>query len=91
MVTNTVQKCYYEIFSFDYLILKKKIIGQHYRQFFDVCDGIFLNYTWNEDSLIRSREAAGERKFDVWVGLDVFGRNFYEGGKFNTYKVVLSS
>lgn len=58
------------------------------RQFFDVCDGIFLNYTWSEDSLIRSREAAGERKFDVWVGLDVFGRNFYEGGKFNTHKAL---
>lgn len=56
--------------------------------FFDACDGIFLNYTWTNDHLRRSYEAAASRNSDVFVGLDVFGRNFYEGGKFNTHKAL---
>ncbi|KAK7085021.1 hypothetical protein SK128_026538 [Halocaridina rubra] len=56
------------------------------RCFFDACDGIFLNYTWTHEHLKRTRDAAGNRNSDVFVGVDVFGRNFYEGGKFNTYK-----
>lgn len=58
------------------------------RLFFDACDGIFLNYTWTNDHLHRSYEAAANRNSDVFVGLDVFGRNFYEGGKFNTHKAL---
>lgn len=58
------------------------------RSFFDACDGIFLNYTWTNEHLCRSQEAAGKRNSDVYVGLDVFGRNFYEGGKFNTHKAM---
>ena len=57
------------------------------RCYFDVCDGIFLNYTWSEKDLIDSKTTADSRKYDVYVGLDVFGRNFYEGGGFNTHKV----
>lgn len=55
--------------------------------FFDACDGIFLNYTWTEDHLDSSKKAAGDRHRDVFVGLDVFGRNFYAGGKYDTWKV----
>ncbi|XP_042212805.1 cytosolic endo-beta-N-acetylglucosaminidase 2-like [Homarus americanus] len=58
------------------------------RAFFDACNGIFLNYTWTDDHLKRSQEAAGERSSQVYVGLDVFGRNFYGGGKFNTFKAM---
>ena len=57
--------------------------------FFDACDGIFLNYTWSEAHLDRTREAAGDRARDVFVGLDIFGRNFYAGGKFDTWKESL--
>ncbi|KAK8735429.1 hypothetical protein OTU49_005386 [Cherax quadricarinatus] len=63
-------------------------LNNYNRPFFDACDGIFLNYTWTNDHLIRSREVAGERTGQVYVGLDVFGRNFYEGGKFNTHKAL---
>lgn len=58
-----------------------------FRFFFDNCDGIFLNYTWTEQHLINSVEAAQHRRYDVFVGIDIFGRNMYGGGKFNTFKV----
>lgn len=51
------------------------------KMFFDACDGIFLNYTWQMPHLMRTRQllkaggdAAEKRQFDVFVGLDVFGR-----------------
>jgi len=57
------------------------------RCFFDACDGIFLNYTWKEEGLDESLAAAGARCHDVYVGVDVFGRNCYGGGGFNSHKV----
>ena len=57
------------------------------RLFFDVSDAIFLNYTWNENKLAASVQNAGARKYDVYVGVDVFGRNCFGGGGWNTYKV----
>nr|CAI5841975.1 unnamed protein product [Callosobruchus analis] len=58
------------------------------KYFFDCCDGIFLNYSWNEQNLMKSAEEAKHRNLDVYVGIDVFGRNFFGGGMFNTYKAV---
>ncbi len=54
--------------------------------FFDVCDGIFLNYTWNESNLKASHQISLElsRNYDVFVGVDVFGRNCFGGGGMNT-------
>lgn len=54
------------------------------KPFFDICDGIFLNYNWNDQSLQRSKQLAGERAQDVYVGVDVFGRGMFGGGGFNT-------
>ncbi|PSN41482.1 hypothetical protein C0J52_18148 [Blattella germanica] len=56
--------------------------------FFNSCDGIFLNYSWNELNLKSSALKAGPRHMDVYVGIDVFGRNFYEGGGFSSYKAA---
>jgi hypothetical protein len=61
------------------------------RPFFDNCDGIFLNYTWKEDNLKKSVENAGTRHLDVYVGVDVFGRNCYGGGGFNSCQVKLDT
>ncbi|XP_022089339.1 cytosolic endo-beta-N-acetylglucosaminidase-like isoform X2 [Acanthaster planci] len=58
------------------------------RVFFDACDGIFLNYTWNAAKLASSVTAAGDRQYDVFVGVDVFGRNCFGGGGFNTNKAM---
>ena len=49
-----------------------------------MCDSIFLDYHWSLDRLHRSRSFAGDRAVDVYVGVDVFGRDrFYGGGGFN--------
>lgn len=60
----------------------------NFRCFFDVCDGIFINYTWNEDNMANTVTAAEHRALDVYVGIDIFGRNTYGGGQFNSYKVL---
>ncbi|KAL6533077.1 Cytosolic endo-beta-N-acetylglucosaminidase 1 [Orobanche minor] len=54
------------------------------KSFFDLCDGIFMNYTWEEDFPKLSADVAGDRKFDVYMGIDVFGRGTYGGGQWTT-------
>lgn len=54
------------------------------RDYFDACDGIFLNYTWTAEHLSRTVAQAGSRILDVFVGVDIFGRNCFGGGGFNT-------
>lgn len=83
------------------------------KPFFDICDGIFVNYTWKvwpffpmcklisvfryyilkkgnymfrnmqENYPRDSAAVAGDRNFDVYMGIDVFGRNTYGGGQWN--------
>ena len=57
--------------------------------FFDVCDGIFLNYCWKDENLKASKTlaVAENRPYDVYVGIDVFGRGCLGGGGFNTCEV----
>lgn len=62
-------------------------LNENNRCYFDVCDGIFLNYTWKESNLLTSLANANHRNLDVYVGIDVFGRNTFGGGKFNAYVV----
>lgn len=52
--------------------------------FFDLSDGLFLNYCWTPATLPGSVAAAGRRATDVFVGVDVFGRGCYGGGGHNT-------
>ncbi|OVA02794.1 Glycoside hydrolase [Macleaya cordata] len=59
-------------------------LNENNKPFFDLCDGIFVNYTWKEHYPKLSATAAGERKFDVYMGIDVFGRNTYGGGQWTT-------
>lgn len=54
-------------------------LNEHNRLAFQACDGIFLNYNWNEEDLIKSVTNAGKRNIDVYVGIDVFGRNCIGG------------
>ncbi|XP_037522731.1 cytosolic endo-beta-N-acetylglucosaminidase isoform X1 [Rhipicephalus sanguineus] len=56
--------------------------------FFDLCDGIFLNSRWTEDMLQQSAFFAGARKSDVYVGIDVYARMTSYIGGFETYRVV---
>lgn len=52
-----------------------------------MCDGIFLNYNWSEQGLASSRALASDRRGEVYVGIDVFGRGCYGGGGYNSHKV----
>lgn len=61
-----------------------------FRGFFDATDGIFTNYTWTEQNIQNSVKMAGDRLLDLYIGIDVWGRNFYGGGKFNTAQVRFS-
>ena len=70
------------------------------KAFFDVCDGIFLNYTWTcgadkdgqstKDSLANSISALenDSRRTDIFVGVDVFGRGCLGGGGFQCDQVI---
>ncbi|XP_066917275.1 cytosolic endo-beta-N-acetylglucosaminidase-like isoform X2 [Clytia hemisphaerica] len=58
------------------------------RLFFDVCDGIFLNYNWSPIHLTESLAQAKQRKHDVYVGVDIFGRGCPGGGGWNTNKAL---
>eukprot|EP01018_Ginkgo_biloba_P000094 Gb_18481 [translate_table: standard] len=62
-------------------------LNEKNKPFFDICDGIFTNYTWEEDYPKLSALAAGKRQYDVYMGIDVFGRNTYGGGQ---WKVAIS-
>lgn len=45
--------------------------------FFDACDGILINYTWDEKNLQRTAEAVfnqPEMLKNIFIGIDVFGR-----------------
>ena len=50
--------------------------------FFESCDGIFVNYTWRETSLLQAVSSARERLADTFFGIDVFGRGTVGGGGF---------
>ena len=61
-----------------------------FSNFYDACDGIFLNYTWKDENLDNSKEMALSRGrcHDVYVGVDVFGRGCRGGGGFNSKEVL---
>ena len=51
--------------------------------FFAVSSAIFINYTWKAGTPAEAAAAAGPRALDVFMGIDVFGRNTFGGGGFN--------
>lgn len=47
------------------------------KPFFDLCDGILINYTWSERHLERTAQILDDKGGDinkVFIGIDVFGR-----------------
>ncbi|XP_037093003.1 cytosolic endo-beta-N-acetylglucosaminidase-like [Pollicipes pollicipes] len=59
--------------------------------YFDLCDGIFLNYGWTPERLAASGERAGRRRADLYAGVDMFGRGSLGGGGFNVIQPVAES
>ncbi|KAI8924785.1 glycosyl hydrolase family 85-domain-containing protein [Entophlyctis helioformis] len=63
-------------------------LSDNNKMFFDVCDSMFVNYTWDADYPAASAALAGDRVRDVYTGIDVWGRNTYGGGGFNAHKAL---
>ncbi|XP_074870629.1 cytosolic endo-beta-N-acetylglucosaminidase [Carettochelys insculpta] len=63
-------------------------LNEKNRVFFEACDGLFTNYNWKEEHLERMGAQAGERRPDVYVGIDVFARGDVVGGGFETDKAL---
>ncbi|KAL1474854.1 hypothetical protein MTO96_020496 [Rhipicephalus appendiculatus] len=55
--------------------------------FLDLCDGVFLNFRWTEEMLMSSAQLAGDRKADVYVGVDVYARHTSYRGGYEMYKM----
>lgn len=80
-----------EVIWYDSIILDGSLSWQNElndknKCFFESCDGIFLNYTWNTGNLQSTAELAKScgRLQDVYVGVDIFGRGCFGNGGFNT-------
>ncbi|KAL3652262.1 hypothetical protein CASFOL_001943 [Castilleja foliolosa] len=76
---------WYDSITTDGFLSWQNQLNELNKPFFDRCDGIFVNYFWEEDLLKKSGDAAGDRKFDVYMGVDVFGRGTYGDGQWNTH------
>jgi endo-beta-N-acetylglucosaminidase D len=57
-------------------------------EFFDLCDGILTDYKWKKGFPQESSKLAGSRHFDVFMGIDVFGRGTFEGGGYNSHSAI---
>uniref|UniRef100_T2M8M3 Cytosolic endo-beta-N-acetylglucosaminidase n=1 Tax=Hydra vulgaris TaxID=6087 RepID=T2M8M3_HYDVU len=79
---------YDSVLSTGQLKWQNKLCSEN-KVFFDLCDGIFLNYNWSIYDLQHSLFTSGEaRKLDVYVGVDVFGRGCFGGGGWNSCKAM---
>ncbi|KAJ2945817.1 hypothetical protein O0L34_g4721 [Tuta absoluta] len=79
---------WYDSVTKDGQLIWQNALNEHNRPFFDACDGLFTNYSWVPSDVESSAVEAGSRLRDVYIGIDVWGRNFYRGGKFNTQQAV---
>ncbi|KAE8669379.1 Cytosolic endo-beta-N-acetylglucosaminidase 2 [Hibiscus syriacus] len=75
---------WYDSVTVDGTISYQNQLNEQNKPFFDISDGIFANYWWEDNYPKQSAEVAGDRKFDVYMGIDVFGRGTYGGGGWNT-------
>lgn len=48
-----------------------------------------FHLSYQEDTPRRSATVAGERKYDVYMGIDVFGRGTYGGGGWHVSLLIL--
>ncbi|NWX98532.1 ENASE acetylglucosaminidase, partial [Nothoprocta ornata] len=61
-------------------------LNEHNEELFNACDGLFVNYNWQEEHLERSQRLAGRRRTDVYFGIDVFARGNVLGDGFDSDK-----
>ncbi|XP_026378303.1 cytosolic endo-beta-N-acetylglucosaminidase 1-like [Papaver somniferum] len=79
---------WYESVTIDGDLYWQDQLNEKNKPYFDLCDGIFVNYTWKEDYPKLSAEVVGERKYDVYMGIDIFRRNTFGGGQWTTYIAI---
>lgn len=82
---------WYDSVTRDGVLAWQNELNEYNRCFFDLCDGIFTNYTWKIENLKNSVKFAMHRILDVFVGVDIFGRGCYGGGQFNSHIVGIFS
>ncbi|KAB2011050.1 hypothetical protein ES319_D10G288300v1 [Gossypium barbadense] len=75
---------WYDSVTIDGTLSWQNQLNEENKPFFDISDGIFVNYLWEEDDPKLSATVAGDRKLDVYMGIDVFGRGTYGGGQWTT-------
>ncbi|XP_042465081.1 cytosolic endo-beta-N-acetylglucosaminidase 1-like [Zingiber officinale] len=75
---------WYDAVTIDGKLAWQNKLNDANKPFFDLCDGIFVNYTWQEGYPKVSAVNAGNRRLDVYMGIDVFGRNTFGGGEWNS-------
>ncbi|XP_020585786.1 cytosolic endo-beta-N-acetylglucosaminidase 1-like [Phalaenopsis equestris] len=75
---------WYDCVTIDGKLAYQNQLNKKNKPFFDICDGIFCNYRWKKNYPKDSGAVAGDRRFDVYMGIDVWGRGTYGGGKWNT-------
>ncbi|KAI9156743.1 hypothetical protein LWI28_011490 [Acer negundo] len=75
---------WYESVTIDGILRWQNQLNKKNKPFFDICDGIFVNYLWTEKYVKHSAAVAGNRKYDVYMGIDVFGRGTFGGGQWKT-------
>ncbi|CAM9279878.1 unnamed protein product [Scytosiphon promiscuus] len=63
-------------------------LNEKNRVFFDACDGIFTNYAWKADYPSACALQASARRYDVYMGIDTFGRGTWGGGRFDVDKAL---
>jgi endo-beta-N-acetylglucosaminidase D len=76
---------WYDAVTIEGQLVWQNALNAKNQPFFDVCDAIFLNYAWDQTAASSSAFAAGNRTCDVFLGVDVFGRGTFGGGKFNSH------
>ncbi|KAJ3417118.1 hypothetical protein HDV05_006977 [Chytridiales sp. JEL 0842] len=88
-----------KVLWYDSLTIQSKLRWQNQLNlnnvpFFDSTDGIFANYTWkptypsSSARVARAKERGRDRAKEVYMGIDVWGRNTYGGGGFNVHKAL---
>jgi mannosyl-glycoprotein endo-beta-N-acetylglucosaminidase len=78
---------WYDAVTIDGELVWQNALNAKNKPFFDACDAIFLNYAWDQSAAAASAAAAAasDRTCDVFLGVDVFGRGTFGGGKLNSY------
>eukprot|EP01105_Mastigella_eilhardi_P027896 TRINITY_DN885_c0_g1_i3.p1 TRINITY_DN885_c0_g1~~TRINITY_DN885_c0_g1_i3.p1 ORF type:complete len:282 (+),score=60.54 TRINITY_DN885_c0_g1_i3:361-1206(+) len=89
-VKSLTQSCHQavpgsEVIWYDSVTCNGDLLWQNYLTplnytYFKQCDGLFTNYSWVVGDPQKSAAAAPTRPYDVYTGIDVFGRSTFPAG-----------